>query len=187
MEDAMIIMKDIKPGVHFFGVFDGHGGDAVALYVKKYLPSLIKTSKSLAQSNYERVFEEVFRKIDTMLDTKTAVDELRTIYKHGLCKDESENGSNVNHAMQSGTTACCALITADKIYVGNLGDSRAVLAKIPGLHSSVGRDKLEAHEMSIDMKPQNEEERKRIVEAGGSVIMGRVDGNLSLSGAIGDK
>jgi serine/threonine protein phosphatase PrpC len=42
MEDAILLLTDIKPGVHFFGVFDGHGGDAVALYVKKYLPSLLK-------------------------------------------------------------------------------------------------------------------------------------------------
>ena len=48
MEDAMITLHDVKPGVHFFGVFDGHGGDAVALYVKKNLPGLIKSSRYLA-------------------------------------------------------------------------------------------------------------------------------------------
>lgn len=40
-----------------------------------------------------------------------------------------------------------------KIYVGNLGDSRAVLARKPGPDSDLGKDKLEAFEMSIDMKP----------------------------------
>jgi protein phosphatase 1G len=111
MEDSTLVIRDLKPGVHFFGVFDGHGGDAVALYVKKYLPSLLKSSRNLAQSNYERVFEEVFKKIDTMLDSKTAVDELRTIYKHGLAGKDDNNGVDVNHAMQSGCTACCAIIT----------------------------------------------------------------------------
>ena len=41
--------------------------------------------------------------------------------------------------------------------------------------------------MSVDMKPDLEEERKRIEHAGGQVIMGRVDGMLALSAAIGDK
>jgi hypothetical protein len=41
--------------------------------------------------------------------------------------------------------------------------------------------------MSIDMKPDLIEERKRIEHAGGQVIMGRVDGMLALSAAIGDK
>lgn len=72
MEDAMLVLHDVKPGVHFFGVFDGHGGDAVALYVKKHLPTLLKQSRYMNQSNYEKVFEEVFRRIDTMLDSKTA-------------------------------------------------------------------------------------------------------------------
>jgi serine/threonine protein phosphatase PrpC len=48
MEDAILVLENIKPGVHFFGVFDGHGGDAVALYVKKHLPTLIKQSRHLA-------------------------------------------------------------------------------------------------------------------------------------------
>lgn len=77
MEDAIVIIENIKPGVHFFGVFDGHGGDAVALYVKRHLPTLVKQSRNLASSNYDKVFEEVFRKIDTMMDSKTAQDELK--------------------------------------------------------------------------------------------------------------
>jgi protein phosphatase PTC2/3 len=130
MEDAMIVLLDLKPGVHFFGVFDGHGGDAVALYVKKHLPTLLKQSRYLAQSNYEKVFEEVFRRIDTMLDSKTAQDELKELFKGGK-QTEADKALAVNHASVSGCTACCAIITQDKIFVGNLGDSRAVLAVTP--------------------------------------------------------
>ena len=40
--------------------------------------------------------------------------------------------------------------------------------------------------MSFDHKPDNEEEKKRVEAAGGYVGNGRVNGNLSLSRALGD-
>ena len=144
----------------------------------------------MAQSNYDKVFEEIYRKMDTMLDSKTAVEELKVLYKNGKSAKEDHvtlAGFAVNHAETSGCTACCAIITQDKIFVGNLGDSRAVLAKTQGSDSDLRKDQLEAVDMSIDMKPDLECERKRIIAAGGEVLMGRVDGGLSLSAAIGDK
>jgi serine/threonine protein phosphatase PrpC len=36
MEDAHIAKVDIGPDTHVFGVFDGHGGREVALFVEKY-------------------------------------------------------------------------------------------------------------------------------------------------------
>lgn len=99
----------------------------------------------MAQSNYDKVFEEVFRKMDTMLDSKTAVEELKQLYKNGKSTKEDQvtlAGLPVNHAETSGCTACCAIITQDKVYVGNLGDSRAVLAKTPGPDNDLRKDQL---------------------------------------------
>ncbi|KAI6917545.1 protein phosphatase, partial [Hortaea werneckii] len=75
----------------------------------------------------------------------------------------------------SGCTASVGIITKDKIYVGNSGDSRSVLG-IKG----------RAKPLSFDHKPQNEGEKARICAAGGFVDFGRVNGNLALSRAIGD-
>ncbi|KDQ06787.1 hypothetical protein BOTBODRAFT_140738 [Botryobasidium botryosum FD-172 SS1] len=75
----------------------------------------------------------------------------------------------------TGCTAVGALITDSKIYVANAGDSRAVL-------SMAGKSKA----LSYDHKPSNKSESVRIMEAGGYIQFSRVNGNLSLSRAIGD-
>ncbi|PVU94136.1 hypothetical protein BB559_003077 [Furculomyces boomerangus] len=76
----------------------------------------------------------------------------------------------------SGCTAVCTLITPDgTIYCGNAGDSRAI----------IGSDG-DALELSHDHKPSNKLEHKRIIDGGGFVEYGRVNGNLALSRALGD-
>jgi serine/threonine protein phosphatase PrpC len=42
MEDSHICSMDIAEGVHFFGVYDGHGGHEVAEFVKEHLISELK-------------------------------------------------------------------------------------------------------------------------------------------------
>jgi protein phosphatase 2C family protein 2/3 len=76
----------------------------------------------------------------------------------------------------SGCTAVAALVTGDnKIFVANAGDSRSVIS-IKG----------EVKPLSYDHKPTNESEKTRIVNAGGYVEYGRVNGNLALARALGD-
>ncbi|CAJ0942558.1 unnamed protein product, partial [Mesorhabditis belari] len=75
----------------------------------------------------------------------------------------------------SGTTAVVVLVQRDTVYCGNVGDSRAVL-------SECGK----AIPLSYDHKPDNEEEQRRIIAAGGFVDCKRVNGNLALSRALGD-
>jgi serine/threonine protein phosphatase PrpC len=70
-------------------------------------------------------------------------------------------------------------VTKDKIIVANAGDSRAVLAKLVN-------NELTAIDLSIDHKPDLDDERNRIEECGGYVDMNRVNGVLALSRAIGD-
>lgn len=69
------------------------------------------------------------------------------------------------------------LVTPDQkyIYCANAGDSRAVI-------STGGKSKP----LSYDHKPTDPKESQRIVNAGGFVEFGRVNGNLALSRAIGD-
>lgn len=74
-----------------------------------------------------------------------------------------------------GSTACVILLTMDEIICANVGDSRAVLTQ-----------DMSTYDLSDDHKPDNEDEAMRIIDAGGSIDDGRVNGKLSLSRAIGD-
>lgn len=79
-------------------------------------------------------------------------------------------------ASSSGCTAVVALLVERDLYVANAGDSRCVVCR-----------NGEALEMSIDHKPEDNDELERIQNAGGRVTMdGRVNGGLNLSRAIGD-
>ncbi|PIC40783.1 hypothetical protein B9Z55_008413 [Caenorhabditis nigoni] len=75
----------------------------------------------------------------------------------------------------SGTTACVVLVGNDKVIVANAGDSRAILCR-------AGK----AIDLSVDHKPEDDVETKRIHAAGGTIEDGRVNGGLNLSRAFGD-
>ncbi|TFY81911.1 hypothetical protein EWM64_g2100 [Hericium alpestre] len=93
-----------------------------------------------------------------------------------LGTDEDLLGDSTYTRDPSGCTAVAALITADgKIYVANAGDSRSVISV-----------KGEGKPLSFDHKPQNDIEKNRIVNAGGFIEFGRVNGNLALARALGD-
>jgi len=80
-------------------------------------------------------------------------------------------------AKHCGTTAVAVLIIEKKIFVANVGDSRAVLYR---------KDK--AIRMTVDHKPRSEEDRIRGYE-GGCVTgdgAGRVNGVIAVSRALGD-
>jgi len=76
----------------------------------------------------------------------------------------------------AGTTAVVVLITPRWIVCANAGDSRAVYS----------RSGHRAVPLSYDHKPDDEEEDRRIHEAGGYVSGGRVEGDLAVSRGFGD-
>ncbi|KAH6799834.1 Protein phosphatase 2C family protein [Perilla frutescens var. hirtella] len=77
--------------------------------------------------------------------------------------------------ISSGTTVLTAFISGRKMIVANAGDCRAVLGKR-------GR----AIEMSRDHKPNYTSERIRIEKLGGAIYDGYLNGQLSVSRALGD-
>lgn len=45
MEDSHIAKLDFEKGKHIFGVFDGHGGKEVALFVEQNLVDILRSNK----------------------------------------------------------------------------------------------------------------------------------------------
>ncbi|XP_063222631.1 protein phosphatase 1B isoform X3 [Bacillus rossius redtenbacheri] len=76
---------------------------------------------------------------------------------------------------KSGSTAVCALISPRQVFVANCGDSRALLC----------RDGKPVF-ATCDHKPVLPAEKERIIRAGGSVMIQRVNGSLAVSRALGD-
>lgn len=76
---------------------------------------------------------------------------------------------------KSGSTAVCAFISPKNIYIANCGDSRAVLCRSGNPVFS-----------TRDHKPVLPAEKERIQNAGGNVVIQRVNGLLAVSRALGD-
>lgn len=154
MEDAHthILSLPDDPEAAFFAVYDGHGGAKVAHYAGNHLHRSILSQPEYKAGNIEEAIRKGFLKVDEdMLVDPEMREEL------------------------AGTTAIIVLLKNSKLYIGNVGDSRAVA-------SFAGR----ADPLSIDHKPSLDTESKRIVAAGGWVEFNRVNGNLALSRALGD-
>lgn len=154
MEDAhthLLSLSEDKDAA-FFAVYDGHGGAKVAQYAGNNVHKKIVNHPSYKQGNIAEAIKLGFLEVDQdMLNDENMKDEL------------------------AGTTALIALIKNNRIYCGNVGDSRAI-ASVCG----------QVHQLSFDHKPSNEIETKRILAAGGWVDCNRVNGNLALSRALGD-
>ncbi|KAE9609318.1 putative protein-serine/threonine phosphatase [Lupinus albus] len=157
---------------HFFGVYDGHGGSQVANYCRDRL--------HLAFSEEIEFVKEGLIVGKTKGDCQ---DQWKKAFTHCFLKVDAEVGGSANCESVTpetvGSTAVVAIICSSHIIVSNCGDSRAVLCR--------GKEPMA---LSVDHKPNRDDERARIEAAGGKVIQWnghRVLGVLAMSRSIGDR
>ncbi|KAF9316717.1 Protein phosphatase 2C 2 [Linnemannia elongata] len=149
-------------GTAFFAVYDGHGGSNVAKYSGEGLHKRIVADKAFAKGDFLAAIKNGFLEMDRAL------------------RYDPEYGGD-----SSGCTAITATITDKNVlYVGNAGDSRAVLGS-DGTAIALSNDHKPVNKGSATLGPSLKESR-RIVAAGGFVEYGRVNGSLALSRALGD-
>ncbi|KAL6226729.1 hypothetical protein ACLB2K_000690 [Fragaria x ananassa] len=169
---------------HFFGVYDGHGGCQVANYCRERVHSALVEEIEIAKSglnestgeSWQEHWKEAFTNCFMKVDAEVAGAPIST---HSSSTGASE--ASVDHIAPEtvGSTAVVAVVCPSHIIVANCGDSRAVLYR--------GRV---AMPLSVDHKPDREDEYERIEAAGGKVIQwdgSRVFGVLAMSRSIGDR
>ncbi|KAL3675140.1 hypothetical protein R1sor_025088 [Riccia sorocarpa] len=175
--------------LHFFGIYDGHGGSQAAVFCADHLHHALAEEMKSVLSNGIRstgcsqgILDLHWR--EAMLACFLRMDaELGGVpWKPG--QGEKEDGSSKFCAEPIapetvGSTAVVAVVGSCQIIVANCGDSRAVLSR-------GGK----AIALSRDHKPDREDEMARVEAAGGRVIFWngyRVLGVLAMSRAIGDR
>ncbi len=130
---------------------------------------------SFKAKNYRLALEETFFKLDEQMLADAGQKELSKFQKQGGEDPFSPAMLMGGGRSMAGCTATVVLITPQEIYCANAGDSRTVLSKAK-----------KACDLSVDHKPNDREEKRRIEQAGGFVQEDRVNGMLALSRALGD-
>uniref|UniRef100_A0A7N0V015 protein-serine/threonine phosphatase n=1 Tax=Kalanchoe fedtschenkoi TaxID=63787 RepID=A0A7N0V015_KALFE len=157
---------------HFFGVYDGHGGCQVANYCRERMHlALIEELEIIAK-------DEALGN-----DKNDCHRQWKKVFTNCFAKVDDEIGGKAGREPVApetvGSTAVVSLICSSHIIVANCGDSRAVLCR--------GKEPMA---LSVDHKPNREDECARIEAAGGKVIQWnghRVFGVLAMSRSIGDR
>jgi len=89
MEDAHLALPDfdVERELGLFGVFDGHGGGAVARVASKHLPATLRGLPAFKQGRYSDALYESFLILDTFLDSPAGRAEIAKATES--CQEES--------------------------------------------------------------------------------------------------
>jgi protein phosphatase 2C len=101
MQDTHTEDCSLDTGTSFFGVYDGHGGDSVAIHTATNLHKHIKEHLSQGASKPQALYAAY----------------------------ESTDNELMGHADEVGCTAVTVLIDTENIWIAHCGDARALLCK----------------------------------------------------------
>jgi serine/threonine protein phosphatase PrpC len=90
------------------------------------LPELLREDPDFKAGRYVSALTTTFLRLDDLLSSKKGEEELRNINRQLKAKTPP---SNEPIAYRSGTTCLAMLLTKDKYYIANVGDSRAILSR----------------------------------------------------------
>ncbi|CAN6876758.1 hypothetical protein Bca4012_069642 [Brassica carinata] len=167
-QDSMIVWEDfMSKDVTFCGVFDGHGphGHLVSRKVRESLPvrllSFLQSKQSKSDSQEADKEEEE--------EEASEEDKLKLLWEEAFLKAfsamDKELRSHPNvECFCSGSTAVTVIKQGSNLFMGNIGDSRAILG------SKDSNDSLVATQLTVDLKPDLPREAERIKQCKGRVF-----------------
>ncbi|XP_061337580.1 probable protein phosphatase 2C 52 [Gastrolobium bilobum] len=176
-QDAMIVWEDfMSEDVIFCGVFDGHGphGHLVARKVRDVLPikllSFLHSSESKRNGSGKACFKGNIKPEsgESEKDFSTE-DELNPMWREAFMKAykamDKELRSHPNlDCFCSGSTAVTIVKQGSNLFMGNIGDSRAIMG------SKDSNDSMVAIQLTVDLKPDLPREEERIKSCKGRVF-----------------
>ncbi|KAK7945663.1 hypothetical protein WMY93_001391 [Mugilogobius chulae] len=141
MEDRFEVLTDITNKSHpsIFAIFDGHGGEAAADFVKAHLPDALKQHLQA----FEKEKRDSGLSYASILEQRILAVDREMLDKLSASHDEAGQKGG-------GTTCLVALLSDRELTVANVGDSRGVLCDKDG----------NAVALSHDHKPYQLKERK---------------------------
>ncbi|XP_028751857.1 probable protein phosphatase 2C 52 [Neltuma alba] len=176
-QDAMIVWEDfISEDAIFCGVFDGHGpyGHVVARNVRDTLPVKLLSFLHSCESkrNGSGSGKACFKgNTDDGVCEKdcSAEDVVNSVWREAFMKAykamDKELRSHPNlDCFCSGSTAVTIVKQGSNLFMGNIGDSRAIMG------SKDTNDSMVAIQLTVDLKPDLPREAERIKRCKGRVF-----------------
>ncbi|KAI4341074.1 hypothetical protein MLD38_025844 [Melastoma candidum] len=179
-QDAMIVWEEfMEEDTIFCGVFDGHGpfGHLVAQKVRDVLPIKLQASWRSSQSRQKESARACFNGNARMQETCCSNEEevlealpnSLTLWREAFLKsykamDKELKSRPSLDCFCSGSTAVTMVKQGSNLFMGYIGDSRAVLG------SKDTGDSMVAVQLSVDMKPDLPREAERIKRCKGRVF-----------------
>ena len=151
-EDKIIVINQIKkpasskmktwPKISYFGIFDGHGGEGCSEFLKNNL-------------------------LNYLIDNKNFPFDIKTSLTESFEKAEEEFfklkcSGDIEHCDKSGSCALVSILFDNKIYIANLGDSRAIMSMSSG---------TKVKQLTNDHKPDNPKEFERVIKNGSKIYI----------------
>ena len=142
--------KEIWPKSSYFSVFDGHGGNKCAEFLRDNLLKLI-CDNEFYPDDVEKAIKYGFTQADKL-----------------FLENSTKDGKLIDN---SGSCGLILLIIENKIYIANVGDSRSIISMKNGL---IRKD------ITRDHKPNYPYEKERILANGGKIYQTQTPINQNL-------